>query len=157
MKLLLFSPFYLIHGQRVCPACSHPHAVIAIGTKDLVEHETGEADELIWEHGQLQLLTYTTHLPPIIQDYLQTSCPTFDLRTTVAGGTYFTNSCSRCGQVFGDHHIHDRPGSVYFPCTREEAMQLARQKLPFEGAFEFASAYTNDSMSLIETNARVIV
>ncbi len=78
--------------------------------------------------NQVCILSGIERIPREIAEYIQKRVPTFKVKySKTVRGSYYANTCPKCGMLSGDFHLHSEPGAPFFPTDDKAASLLYMQ------------------------------
>jgi hypothetical protein len=127
-------------------------SLISSSVEDLeAEYEDDSMSEEIF------ILREIAMLPIPILSYIQQRVPTFTLRHSKTTNTkYYANTCPSCNVITGDFHLHNKPGSPFFPNDKDDAERLYIIEIPLDAPIEIDSGYHIGTGDLILKYAKSI-
>jgi hypothetical protein len=107
--------------------------------------------------GEICILSAITELPEAVLAYIQGRVPTFKLKfSKTIGQKYFASTCSKCGVLSGDFHLHSEPGAPFFPTNKRDAASLYMTEIPVSGRIHVRASMSMGCGDLILKHAKRI-
>jgi hypothetical protein len=148
------NPLFVILSATECWHCGDIQPVVALGSPRVSE----ASDELdtfgSGADGELVLLYEVEHMPPEVENFIN-SMSSLHLHYVRTGEhNYFTNHCA-CGAGFWDPNLFHEDGP-FAPLDQAAAAKLSVIEVPLAGPFDFVAGWLVGSGDLIATFARKI-
>lgn len=119
-KHKVYPPLYMAGIKTFCWRCEERMPVIMI-----------LAPKVEGTHDEICSLSGIKYLPKDILTFIKSKVPTFKMkRSKTTNETCFSNTCPKCGTLYGDFYLYDEPGALFFPTDKNDAKRLYITEIP---------------------------